>query len=80
MTHSLAHLPRDSRDTLFLLAVIAWVLLPHAAHLPWWCSTLAAGMLAWRGWLAVSLRPLPGRWWLLGALLLTVAATWATHR
>ena len=33
----LAALPRDTRDTLFLLAVIAWVVLPHVAHLPWWC-------------------------------------------
>lgn len=80
MNNPFAKLPRDSRDTLFLLAVIAWVLLPQASHLPWWCSTLAAGMLAWRGWLAFSLRPLPGRWWLLAALVLTVGATWATHR
>ena len=80
MKNPLAHLPRDSRDTLFLLAVIAWVLLPHVAHLPWWCSALAVLMLAWRGWLAFTLRPLPGRWVLLGALVLTVAATLATHR
>uniref|UniRef100_UPI0035B16BEB transglutaminase TgpA family protein n=1 Tax=Hylemonella sp. TaxID=2066020 RepID=UPI0035B16BEB len=80
MKNPFAQLPRDSRDTLFLLAVIAWVLLPQTAHLPWWCTALAAGMLAWRGWLAFSLRPLPGRWWLLAALVLTMAATWATHR
>ena len=80
MTNSLAHLPRDSRDTLFLLAVIAWVLLPQAAHLPWWCSALAVAMLAWRGWLACTLAPLPGRWVLLAALVLTVGATLATHR
>ena len=29
-------LPREARDTLFLLAVIAWIVLPHAAHLPRW--------------------------------------------
>jgi transglutaminase-like putative cysteine protease len=80
MTNPFAHLPRDSRDTLFLLAVIAWVLLPQAAHLPWWCSALAVAMLAWRGWLAVTLRPLPGRWVLLACLVVTVAATLATHR
>ena len=80
MKNPFANLPRDSRDTLFLLAVIAWVLLPHAAHLPWWCSALAVAMLAWRGWLAFSLRPLPGRWVLLGCLALTLAATLATYR
>lgn len=80
MTNPFANLPRDSRDTIFLLVVIGWIVLPHVAHLPWWCSALSAAMLLWRGWLAVSLRPLPGRWWLLASLLLTVLATLATYR
>ena len=45
----LATLPREPRDTLFLLAVIAWIVLPHLGRLPWWCSMLAATVLAWRG-------------------------------
>lgn len=73
-------LPRDSRDTLFLLAVIAWVLLPQISHLPPWCSALAAGMLLWRGRLALGARALPGKWWLLGLLALAVGATLLTHR
>lgn len=76
----LTHLPRDARDTLFLLAVIAWLALPLAAHLPLWCIALTAAMLAWRGWLTVHGRPLPSRWWLAALLALTLAATWATHR
>ena len=80
MLNKLASLPRDSRDTLFLLAVIAWIMLPQMAHLPGWCSALAAAVLLWRGWLALTLRPLPGKWWLFGLLLLTVAATLATYR
>ncbi|MDO5625684.1 MAG: DUF3488 and transglutaminase-like domain-containing protein [Pseudomonadota bacterium] len=76
----LAHLPRDTRDTLFLLAVIGWIILPQAAHLPLWCIGLAAGVLIWRGWLALKNRPLPSRWWLAALLLITVLATWATHR
>src|SRR5206468_7423762 len=64
----------------FLLAVIGWVVLPHVANLPWWCSLLVAGVLAWRATLALTGRPLPGRWWLGGLLVLTLAATWATHR
>lgn len=76
----LAALPRDARDTLFLLLVIAWVLVPHLPNLPWWCSLLAAGVLAWRAKLAVESRPLPGRWWLLALLAFTLVATWATHR
>ena len=34
------HLPRDTRDTLFLLGVIGWTVLPHLAHLPLWCALL----------------------------------------
>nr|WP_116606346.1 DUF3488 and transglutaminase-like domain-containing protein [uncultured Albidiferax sp.] len=73
-------LPRDSRDTLFLLAVIAWVVLPQVGNLPLWCAGLAAGVLLWRGWLAWRSRPLPSRWWLLALLAVTLAATWATHK
>ena len=80
LTGRLSHLPRDSRDTLFLLAVIAWVLLPQTPYLPLWCSALAAGVLIWRGVLASSSKALPGRWWLLGLLAVTVAATLFTHK
>ena len=80
MLERLNHLPRDSRDTVFLLLVIAWVILPQVGNLPVWCSSLAAGVLLWRGWLAFQSRPLPSRWWLLAVLVVTVAATLFTHR
>jgi len=73
-------LPRETRDTLFLLAVIGWVVLPQVGNLPWWCSALAGGVLLWRGWLALAGRPLPRARWVLAVLVLAVAATLATHR
>jgi transglutaminase-like putative cysteine protease len=76
----LSALPRDSRDTRFLLAVIGWVVLPHVPYLPWWCSLFVAWVLVWRGRLAVQARPLPGRWWVVGLLLACLGATWFTHR
>ena len=76
----LSHLPRDSRDTLFLLAVIAWVLVPQTPHLPLWCSLLAAGVLGWRATLAIGGKALPGRWWLLGLLAITIGATLLSHK
>ena len=76
----LTNLPRDARDTLFLLLVIAWLLLPQIAHLPLWCSALAGAVLVWRGWLALKTRPLPGKWWLLALLALAIAGTLMTHR
>ena len=80
MLTKLSNLPRDGRDTLFLLVVIAWVILPQVSNLPVWCSLLAAGVLAWRGYLAYLSKPLPSRWWLLALLVVTVAATVFTHR
>jgi protein-glutamine gamma-glutamyltransferase len=77
---TLASLPRDGRDTLFLLFVIGWVVAPHVAHLPWWCSALVAIVLAWRAFLAWKGRPLPGRWWLVAFLAVTLVGTWVTHR
>jgi transglutaminase-like putative cysteine protease len=80
MLNKLKALPRDARDTLFLLLVIGWVVLPQVGHLPWWCTALAAGVLLLRGWLAVAARRLPSQWWLLVLLAIALAATWFTHR
>ncbi len=80
MLNRLETLPREARDTLFLLVVIAWIVMPQASHLPIWCSTLAAAVLLWRGWLAVTGRPLPGLAWRLALLAITLGATLWTHR
>jgi transglutaminase-like putative cysteine protease len=74
------HLPRDSRDTLFLLAVIGWTVLPHAAHLAPWCIALTALMLFWRAYLALSSAPLPSRWAVAGVLLIAALLTLWTER
>lgn len=76
----LAILPRDARDTLFLLVVIALIVLPQTGNLPLWCSGLTAVVLVWRGSLAVQARPLPSRWWRAALLAVTLAATYASHR
>ncbi|HEY2257392.1 MAG TPA: transglutaminaseTgpA domain-containing protein [Variovorax sp.] len=73
-------LPRDTRDTFFLLGVIALIVLPQVPNLPWWCSTLTGIVLLWRGSLALQGRPLPGKWWRIALLGLTLIATYATHR
>ncbi len=74
------HLPRDSRDTLFQLAVIGWTVLPHASHLAPWCIALTALMLFWRALLAVSNAPLPSRWAVAAVLLIAVLLTLWTER
>jgi protein-glutamine gamma-glutamyltransferase len=56
------------------------VILPQLRNLPSWCIGLAAGLLAWRGWLAVQSRPLPRQRWVFGLLALAVTATFLTHR
>ena len=73
-------LPRDARDTLFLLAVIAWTVLPHASHLPVWTMLLTAIVLLWRGRLALSSGALPSRWLLLAVLAIAIGLTFWSYR
>jgi len=77
---SLSSLPRDTRDTLFLLVVIAWVVAMQLGHIPWWCAALAFGILVWRTVLSWRGAPLPGWVPRLVLLALTLGATWMTHR
>ena len=74
------HLPREARDTLFLLGVIGWTVLPHLSHLPPWCALLTGGVLLWRAVLALRNAALPGRWVLVAVLLLAAGLTLWTHR
>ena len=80
MLQAIKNLPRETRDTLFLLTVIAWVVAPQINNLPLWCSGMAATILLWRAYLAVRGFALPARWWLFGLLLLATGATYFTHR
>ncbi|MDT8992036.1 DUF3488 and transglutaminase-like domain-containing protein [Curvibacter sp. APW13] len=77
---TLRQLPRDTRDTWFLLAVIGWTIAPHFEHLPLWCSAMAVTLLLWRGRIAWHAHPLPSRWWLLALLVVAVGATLFSHR
>ncbi len=70
------NVPRESRDTLLLLAVIAWTLLPHAWHLPWWCIALTGVLLVWRASLAWGARRLPPTAVRTAMLALAVGLTW----
>jgi len=72
-------LPRDARDTVFLLAVVAWVVLPQVQKLPLWCDLTTAALLLWRGWLAVTGRPLPSRWVLIALISAAIGATYYSH-
>lgn len=73
-------LTRDTRDTLFLLAVIGWILLLQAPYIPAWCTGLTVFVLIWRSVLAWQQKALPAWPWKLLLLLVAVAGTLATHR
>lgn len=77
---SLPNWPREARDTVFLLGVIAWVVAMQTPFIPLWCSALAAGVLLWRAWLAVGSRPLPTWPWRLALLLAALGGTFASHQ
>lgn len=55
-----------------LLLSILMVIAPHADHLPLWISSMCAGLMLWRAYLAYSGKPLPKRWLL---MLITFAGT-----
>ena len=79
-SHRTNALPRDARDTLFLLGVSLLLMLPLFVHLPWWTSALVLGLLAWRATLAWRSAPLPGRGVLVLILLFSVVITlWDFH-
>ena len=73
-------LPRETRDTFFLLAVIAWTVLPHASHLPAWAIALTAAVLLWRARLAMTGGALPGRAVLIVVVLLAMAGTYWSYQ
>jgi protein-glutamine gamma-glutamyltransferase len=73
-------LPREARDTLFLLVVVGGVVLLQVQYIPLWCTLLTLLVLGWRARLAWRSQPLPA-WTLRFALLaVALAATWFTHR
>ncbi len=76
----LTQLPRDTRDTLFMLVVITWVAAPLIGQVPLWCSAMGALVILWRAWLAVGNRPLPPTLWRVGLLLLAVLGTLLSYR
>jgi transglutaminase-like putative cysteine protease len=76
----LAHLPRDTRDTLFQLAVIGWTIAPHLLHLPAWCAPMVVALLGWRATLAWRGSTLPNRWIITALLVLAAGLTLWTER
>ena len=72
--------PRDTRDTLFCLALIGWTVMPHLGHLPLWCGLLTTAVLLWRAQLALRGGALPGRWSVSAVLVLAVTLTASGER
>lgn len=68
-------LPRETRDTLLVLGVVALVLLPQVAYLPVWSSALVLCLLMWRLWIARHGQSLPGKWLMAALLTLAVGGT-----
>jgi protein-glutamine gamma-glutamyltransferase len=77
---NIQRLPREARDTLFLIAVIGWTVLPHVEHLPGWSVALTVLVLVWRGRLAFVNGALPNRWVLGAVLALAIGLTFWSYR
>lgn len=74
-----AHLPREARDTLVLMAAAGWVVAPHLFRLPPWCAALVLGVMAWRAGIALSGGALPGRLVIAALMVLALGGTWASQ-
>lgn len=75
MNYRLAKMPREQRDTLFILGTIFFVLLPHFAYLPLWASIITGVTLLWRAWLTRGTAKLPGVSIKVGLLVIIVSFT-----
>ena len=75
----LRSLPRETRDVLFMLALIGWTLLPHLPHVPPWCVGLVVVVLGARAALALRAAPLPSRALLIALLALAIGLTLHSH-
>jgi transglutaminase-like putative cysteine protease len=75
MATRLGTVQRAAVSEYFLLAVVAWVILPHTPQLPLWCSAFVALVLLWRVGVASGAAPPPGRSALVLLLVVSVAAT-----
>lgn len=71
---------RETRDTLFMLVVIAWTIAPHLLRLSAWVGVLCVVVLVWRGSLALRQAALPSRWWLVAILAIAGGLTLWTQR
>lgn len=73
-------LPREARDTLFLLAVLGWILAMQVPQIPLWCGTMALGVLLWRAWIALRGGALPGVLWRWALVAGATLGTLASHQ
>ena len=76
----LASLPQQVQQTLFLLVVVAWVLLPHMVQAPLSVAAPTVALLVWRGSIALQGHALPSRWTLVVLLALAVGSTLWAHQ
>lgn len=70
---------KESRETLFVLAVIAWIVLLQAPYLPAWSLVWAGLVLLWRARIAWYGRPIPSRLWTRLALGVAVGGIYLQH-
>jgi protein-glutamine gamma-glutamyltransferase len=70
---------RERRDILVLLLAVAFVVVPHFEHLPWWATLLLVVMLVWRGVIAARQLSAPGRVLLLPLLVGAAAGVYLQH-
>ena len=77
---SATKMPREQRDTLFILGTLLFILLPHFFYLPIWASVLTCLTLLWRAWLTRGTAKLPGLLIKISLLVFFVGATLISYK
>ena len=76
----LRKMPREQRDTFFILVTLLFILIPHFFYLPVWASAIAVLTLTWRAILARFNMPLPGKVVKTALLIFIIALTVLNYR
>lgn len=71
---------REVRDTLWLIACVAWVLVPLSESLPFWCVASVWSLLIWRTTLTLTGRRPPPRFVLLALMLAAGLSVFVQYR
>ena len=68
------------RDFLWLAGSLLLVIAPHALRAPWWLTLLTLCLYGWRFYFTLNRAPLPSRWLVAAAAVVSLFGVWLEYR